>query len=441
MTDLQATEIWSIDRVQFNARNARKHPPYQIDQLRSSFQKYGQVWPLLVREDGTLIAGAGRLEAAKLEGYREVRVLVAKDWTEEQCRAFALLDNRVALNATWDNALLGLEIADLSSLGVDISELGFAEDEIAKLLHAGNQGKSDPDALPEEPTTPVTVAGDIWMLGRHRLLCGDATDTNDVERVLAGVKPHLMVTDPPYGVNYEPAWRHTAKRSTGELLSAGKHSMGRVTNDDRCDWTEAWKLFPGDVAYVWHSGLHGSSVQISLENAGFQMRAQIIWNKNVMIISRGHYHFKHEPCWYAVRKAATGHWSGDRKQTSVWDIPIVHATAGDVDDGKNPHGTQKPVECMKRPIENNSSPGQTVYDPFVGSGTTIIAAETSGRVCLAIDIDPIYVDVAVLRWQEFTGEVATMDGDGRDFYQVAAERVPQVVFVRPGRGSDSYIAG
>jgi DNA modification methylase len=263
--------------------------------------------------------------------------------------------------------------------------------------------------------------------GGHRLLCGDATVATDVESVLDGAKPHLMVTDPPYGVNYDPAWRNEAGRAidgttqriaTGTVIKPiGARALGKVENDDRADWSEAWALFPGAVVYVWHAGTKAGLVQSSLEACGFETRAQIIWAKNNIVISRGHYHAKHEPCWYAVRKGATGHWAGDHKQTTVWNIDKnLKSETG--------HGTQKPVECMKRPIENNSSPGQAVYEPFSGSGTTIIAAEMTGRAVCAIEVAPAYVDVAVKRWQDFTGKQAVLDGDGRSFDDVAAQRSP-----------------
>jgi DNA modification methylase len=191
-------------------------------------------------------------------------------------------------------------------------------------------------------------------------------------------------------------------------------------NDDRSDWTEAWDLFPGDVAYVWHAGLHAANVADSLTRARFVVRSQIIWAKNSLVMGRGHYHWQHEPCWYAVREKGTGHWAGDRKQSTLWQIANMHRTQGNTDDGKTNHSTQKPVECMKRPIENNSSPGQAVYEPFSGSGTTIIAAEMTGRYCYAVDLNPPYVDMAVRRWQAFTGKQATLEADGRTFDEVAA---------------------
>jgi DNA modification methylase len=219
-----------------------------------------------------------------------------------------------------------------------------------------------------------------------------------------------MATDPPYGVSYDPSWRNMAG------LSATRRT-GKVLNDDRADWREAWALFPGEVAYVWHGALHATTVAESLEACGFSIRSQIIWAKERLVLSRGDYHWRHEPCWYAVR--GKGHWNGDRRQTTLWEIPSRDQ------DAKTVHGTQKPVEAMRRPMLNNSAPGQPVYEPFSGSGTSIIAAETSGRISLSMELDPAYVDVAVLRWQSFTGEAAILDGDGRSFAEVAPERPRQ----------------
>ena len=236
----------------------------------------------------------------------------------------------------------------------------------------------------------ATKAGDVWLLGRHRLVCGDATVPEIVALALAGHRPNLMVTDPPYGVSYDPAWRERAMR--------GARAIGTVLNDDCADWRAAWALFPGDVAYVWHGALNGSAVEASLLAAGFRIRSQIIWDKGRLIISRGHYHWRHEPCWYAVRRSRTATWAGDRRQTTVWQIPHRRSETG--------HGTQKPIEVMRRPILNHTLPGARVYDPFVGSGTTIIAAEETGRICHAIELSPAYVDLAVRRWEAATGQAA-----------------------------------
>ncbi len=209
-----------------------------------------------------------------------------------------------------------------------------------------------------------------------------------------------MVTDPPYGVNYDPKWRE-------RYDNFKRHATGAVQNDDRADWSEAYSLFPGNIAYVWHGGLHSSVVAKNLEDCGFALRAQIVWRKQHFVFGRGDYHWQHEPCWYAVK--GTGSWQGDRKQTTIWDIENLNPMGGNKTEKATGHGTQKPVECMRRPILNHTNPGQCVYDPFLGSGTTIIAAESAGRVCFGMEIDPVYVDVAVKRWQEFTGKKATRE--------------------------------
>jgi hypothetical protein len=265
----------------------------------------------------------------------------------------------LALNAGWDLDLLKIELDDLAELDFDLSLTGFSLDEIAGLT-LGGAGLTDPDEAPEPPIDPISVPGDVWLLDRHRLVCGDCTDAGVVATAFNGVKPHLMVTDPPYGVDYDAMWRGHVRTANGKRLSLGVHAKGKVENDGKADWREAWVLFPGDVAYVWHAAMRVGESKESLEGAGFALRAQIIWAKNNFAISRGHYHFQHEPCWYAVRDGATGHWCGGHKQTSVWHIDKPQKS-------ETGHSTQKPVECMKRPIENNSSPGQAVYDPFVGS--------------------------------------------------------------------------
>ena len=396
------------------ARNARTHSDDQVAQIAASITEFGFTNPILIGEDSVIIAGHGRLMAAQRLGLSEVPVIVLAHLNAAQRRALVVADNKIALNAGWDTEILLEQIELIRADGFDIDLVGFSDDELGELLAeieapetAGAiEGEDD---IPEPPAEPVSRPGDLWILGPHRLLCGDSTIATDVERVLAGVTPLLMVTDPPYGVAYDPNWRNQAGASA-------TRRTGKVLNDDRADWREAWALFPGDVAYVWHGALHATTVADSLIASGFNIRSQIIWAKDRLILSRGDYHWQHEPCWYAVRARGKGHWAGDRKQTTLWHIS--HRDQ----DAETLHGTQKPVECMRRPILNNSSPGQAIYEPFMGSGTTLIAAETTGRTCLGIELNPAYVDVAVERWQNLTGGAAVLEGDGRSFTEISGER-------------------
>ncbi len=287
-------------------------------------------------------------------------------------------------------------------------------------------GLTDEDEVPDLPAAPVTRPGDLWLLGRrkkHMVLCGDATASEATARLLAGQRPPvLMVTDPPYGVDLDPQWREEAG------LNARTRQGGKVANDDRVDWSEAWALFPGAVAYVWHAGIHAAAVALGLQACAFEIRSQIIWVRQHFAISRGAYHWRHEPCWYAVRKGETGHWRGDRTQTTVWEVANLNPFGGEgaAENEATGHGTQKPVEIMRRPILNHTRPGEACYDPFLGRGSTLIAAESTGRICYGMDIDPKYVDVAVLRWQRFSGQQAVLDDDGRTFEEIARARRREV---------------
>jgi DNA modification methylase len=411
-TDSLQVESWPIERLLPYAANARTHPDEQVAQIAGSIAEFGFNVPCLVDERGVLIAGHGRILGAKRLGLQQVPVIRLGHLSDAQARAFRLADNRIALNAGWDEELLSAELERLKEDGADLNLLGFAEDELDLLLDALDAGgaSEEEDDVPERPTQAVTRPGDLWLLGAHRLLCGDATVAADVQRLLGDARPHLMVTDPPYGVEYDPNWR----------VESGVSSTarpGKVNNDDRADWREAWSLFPGEVAYVWHSGIHARTVAESLDACGFLIRAQIVWAKPRLVLSRGDYHWQHEPCFYAVRKGASGHWQGARDQTTLWTI------ATGKNDEATEHGTQKPVECMRRPLVNNSAKGDLVYEPFAGSGSTLIAAESVGRVCFAIEIDPRYCDVIIERWQRHTGKAASLASDGRGFDVVQGERL------------------
>jgi DNA modification methylase len=399
-------ERWHLDRLLSSTRNARTHSEAQVAEIAASIRAFGFANPILVAADGDVVAGHGRLAAARKLGLLQVPVIVLGHLSEVQRRQLMLADNRIALNAGWDLEMLKLELRDLSALGADLSTLGFTKNELNKALTpADNLGLTDEDNLPELAQAPASRTGDIWLLGPHRIVCGDCTDANAVAALLGADRPQLMVTDPPYGVNYDPTWRH--RRGVNKSARVGK-----VPNDERADWSAAWALFPGNIGYVWHAALHSWTVADSLIGQGFTIRAQIVWAKERLVIGRGDYQWQHEPCWYAVREK--GHWTGDRKQTTLWNI----ASGGQ--DTETVHGTQKPVECMRRPMLNNTSPGDLVYDPFLGSGTTLIAAQTAGRICLGIEFEPLYVDLSIRRWQAFTGQSARRSSDDQLFDEVAS---------------------
>jgi DNA modification methylase len=382
----------------------------------ASIREWGWTVPVLIDEAGTIIAGHGRVLAAQRIGLVDVPVVIARGWSDEQKRAYLIADNKLTENGGWDSALLRIELHELNALGFDTLLTGFSAAEVKAM---GTVGHTDPEEVPElpDPADAISKAGDVWLCGDHRIVCGDSTDPEAVQAALgSGAAPLLMVTDPPYGVDYDPAWRADANKWKGANVKIGCKAIGRVSNDDWADWIEAWELFPGDVAYVWHGGLHSIEQASSLQKAGFEVRSQIVWDKGRIVISRGDYHWQHECCWYAVRKGKTGHWNGSRTESTVWQIPKQQAS-------ETGHGTQKPVPCMKRPIENNSLAGEPVYDPFAGSGTTVIAAEMTGRLCRAIELYPPYVDVAVLRWQNFTGQSAVLEKTGAPF-PVKAQAFP-----------------
>jgi len=393
-------ETIKVDALVPYARNSRTHSEEQVAQIVASIREFGFTNPVLIDGDGGIIAGHGRVMAARKMGMADVPCLRLAHLSEAQKRAYIIADNKLALNAGWDDEMLALEMRDLQAMDFDLALTGFDADDLESLLaelDATPEGETEADAVPEVQSAVVTKPGDVWLLGKHRLMCGDSTSADQVHLLLGGGVPHLMVTDPPYGVEYDPT------RTSDNPLKAGK-----VLNDDIADWCAAWALFPGDVAYVWHSSRFRREVLSSLEACGFEYRAEIIWGKDRFTLGRGHYHWQHEPAWYVVKKGATGHWNGDRTQATLWNIKAR-------EDGGHGHGTQKPVECMRRPIENNSKPGDSVYEPFSGSGTTIIAAEQTGRICYAMELSPQYVDVAVRRWQNFTGKQARHAETGAAF--------------------------
>lgn len=403
-----------IEKLIPYARNSRTHGDSQIAQIAASIKEFGFTNPVLIDEGNGIIAGHGRVLGAQRLNLTEVPCIRLAHLNNAQKRAYVIADNKIALNAGWDEEMLRLEIGELKDFDFDLSLIGFDSAEIDQMLalnDATTEDNTDEDDVPEVQSRVISSLGDVWLLGKHRLMCGDSTNAVDVEKLLGGGMPHLMVTDPPYGIEYDADWRNHAIKSDG--TPSNGRAIGKVLNDDKADWRDAWALFPGEVAYVWHAGIRTNEVAESLAVCGFEVRAQIIWAKNKLVIGRGHYHPKHEPCWYAVKKGATGHWAGDRKQTTLWDIDKPRKS-------ETGHSTQKPVECMRRPIENNSLPGDGVYEPFSGSGTTIIAAEQTGRICYAMELNPPYVDIAIRRWQQFTGKSAVHESTGKTFAELEA---------------------
>lgn len=397
------------------AHNARTHGEAQIEQLKGLIRLVGFTMPLLVDSQG-IIAGHGR-QIAVLEMWADgetvmgpgkrfalpegmVPCIDGEGMTEAERRAYILADNQVALNSDWDRKLLAHELFALKAMDFPMATLGFDTSALVQFMATPRQDRN-PDELPPQPD-PRTKPGMVWHLGQHRLVCGDCTDAGTVAALVDLPKAVLMVTDPPYGVEYDPNWR--------TKLDSVKRATGKVENDHRANWAAAFALFPGAVVYVWHGGVESAQAGLAVEAAGFVIRAQIIWNKPHFAIGQGNYHHKHEPCFYAVRKGQTANWQGGRKQSTVWDIDNGTFQGGKAkpEDAKTGHGTQKPVECMRRPIENNTVAGQVVYDPFMGSGTTIIAAELTQRIALGCEVNPAYVDLAVARWQQLTGQQAVL---------------------------------
>lgn len=390
-------------------RNPRKITKQAYEKLKESLQKGGYHQRIVTTPELKVVGGYQRIRALSDLGIKEIPILIPdRDLTDDEFRRILVTDNLPFGDFDWDILSADYEVDELLDFGMPESWLDF-------MPKNDNEGLTEPNDVPPLSSVVVTVQGDQWRLDKHILRCGDSTNSDDVAALLGDVKPHLMVTDPPYGVDYKPEWRDNAGGKFGD----GKIKMrGKVENDSRADWSEAFALFPGNIAYVWHSALHSKEVADSLTGLDFKLRAQIIWVKPHFIMSRGDYHWQHEPCWYAVK--GTGSWKGDRKQTTVWEIAGMNPAGGskETEDQHTNHSTQKPVECMKRPIENNSSPGQAVYEPFSGSGTTIIAGEMTGPAIFAMEISAEYVDMAIRRWQNFTGKDAIHIASGKTFNEM-----------------------
>ena len=387
-----------LSQLKEYANNPRKITREMLDKLASHIKEDGYHQRIIVDNDYTIIGGHQRKKALYMAGYDDettIEVLMpSRKLTLEEIDRLNIRDNLAFGEYDFDILTERFDQEELLSFGMDEDMLRLIFDK-AILEEIGEE--EEIEVLEEV----IARLGDIYVLGPHRLMCGDSTNPQHVEKLMDGASPILMVTDPPYGVNYEPEWRNE--------VGKGTRNTGKVLNDDRYDWSEAYSLFTGDVAYVWHSSKYTHKFAENIENCGFDLVSLIIWNKPHFAISRGDYHHKHEPLWYAVRKGQKirHNWQGRRDQTTVWDIDNA-LTQGIDKEEQTGHGTQKPMECMLRPILNNSAQGQSVYDPFGGSGTTLIACERSKRNCYMMELSPAYVDVIIKRWEKETNQKAVL---------------------------------
>jgi hypothetical protein len=427
MNDLKVC-WWPIDRVLPYARNSRKIPQRAVDKVAASIKEFGWRVPIVVDKDGVICCGHCRHLAAKKLGLAQVPVHVADNLTPAQVKAYRLMDNRSQDDSSFDLELLGPELEDLAAIDFDLSLTGFDQHEIDSFL-LDSDLEDLANTAPPVPDDPVTRPGDLWQCGKHRIQCGDSTSADAVARLLDGRKPLLMVADSPYGISLDSEWRDRAglnKHGPAEPSYMKRRTEGHtnttISGDTRSDWSDAFALVPSlEVLYVWHASVYTREVLDGLLRIGYLHPQQIIWNKGRTVLTRTHYWYQHEPCWYVRKRNAP--WYGKAGQNStIWDSPSPKFIMGGSDEDKFDHPTQKPVELMRRPILNHLRRGELVYDPFLGSGTTLAAAELTDRVSCCLELDPKYVDVAILRWQSLSGGQATLDGDGRTFNEVAAER-------------------
>ena len=410
-------EMWPLKRLRPYERNARTHSPEQVAQIAASIQEFGFTNPLLVDGSDGILAGHGRLAAAKDMGLTEVPVIVLDHLSTEQRRAYILADNQLALNAGWDTDMLSLELGELGELGFDLSLLGFDEEQLAELapdveqLPPGEQG--DPDEVPEPPAEPVTKPGDVWLLGKHRVMCGDSTDTAALEQLMNGKTADLWLTDPPYnvalGMNESPEEAKKRNRRTDGLV---------VRNDsmNNADFAQFLKdvyvaancyLRPGAAFYIWHADSEGYNFRGAAAAVDWKIRQCLVWKKSSLVMGRQDYQWMHEPCLYGWTPGAAHFWGSDRKQTTVLEFNKPSRNGE--------HPTMKPVDLFQYQMENSTKTGDVVLDSFGGSGTTIIAAEQSNRQARLMELDPRYCDVIVKRYQQFTGKTATLEATGEPF--------------------------
>lgn len=393
-------------------KNSRTHSETQIAQIAASIDAFGWTNPILINEENSVIAGHGRLEAAKKLGMEAVPCIRLVGLTDAQRRALVIADNKLAENAGWDFDLLRTELSELNELNFDLGVMGFNVDELNKLMApTGTDGLTDPDDAPPVPDFPVAQPGDLWVLGGHRLLVGDATVLNDVEKLMDGYKADLIVTDPPYNVAYEGK---TKDSLTIKNDAMDNDSFYRFLLDVHINYFTIAK--DGAGLYVFHADSEGLNFRKAFIESGFALKQCCIWSKQTLVMGRQDYHWQHEPILYGWKDTGSHRWYSDRKQTTLWKF--------DRPSRNEFHPTMKPIDLVEYPILNSSRGGDVVVDFFGGSGSTLIACEKTGRYCRTMELDPKYADVIILRWQAFTGKAAVLQDDGRTFTEVMGERAP-----------------
>jgi DNA modification methylase len=407
-------ELWPIEKLRPYQRNPRTHSEAQVDQIAASMVEFGWTNPVLVDQQGGILAGHGRLLAARKLGLAEVPVIRFDHLSEAQKRAYLIADNQLALQAGWDDALLAEELAWLRDERFDLDLIGFDASELERLLVLADDeaaGDEAEDEVPEPPEDPVSKPGDRWVLGNHRLLCGDTTVLADVERVLGGQLADMTFCDPPYNVDYANSLKDKLR---------GKHRP--ILNDDLGPGFEAFLLdactnilaVTKGAVYVCMSSSELHTLQRAFTAAGGKWSTFVIWAKNTFTLGRADYQRQYEPILYGWPAGHDRYWCGARDQGDVWfiDKPVRNDL----------HPTMKPVALVERAIRNSSKTRDVVLDPFGGSGSTLIACEKAGRQARLIELDPKYVDTTILRWQEFSAGTAILDGDSRSYDEIAAGR-------------------
>ena len=402
MSDL-SIDIESVDALIPYAGNSRTHSDEQVAQIAASIKEFGWTNPILIDGDNVIIAGHGRLLAARKLGMEKVPIICIDHLTKAQQKALVIADNQLATNAGWDMDMLKAEIEGLNLEDFDVDLLGFDDKFLNGLLEPEpTEGLTDEDAVPEVPETPKTVLGDVWVLGNHRLMCGDSTSIDDLEKLTNGSLVDMWLTDPPYNVAYEGG---TKEKLTIQNDSMGDEQFRQFLRDAYLAADSVMKA--GAVFYIWHADSEGYNFRGAARDAGWQVRQCLIWRKSSLVMGRQDYHWKHEPCLYGWKDGAAHLWATDRKQTTILEF--------DKPSRNGEHPTMKPVELFEYQMLNNTKGADIVLDSFGGSGTTIIAAEKHGRHARLMELDPKYCDVIIKRWQDFTGKQAIHAETGEPF--------------------------